>query len=242
MAGESCIFLPAARGFLKPGSHKPLSEAKTRKLEKIVRKIFHNAGIQPTRISVVYCQQPLILAELSDNSGVSARGKLVGKLGEPKYKGSAVAWLSKKSLTLFEKATEPCTVTSEIIPKQPVEDAASNGNEVAKVVYKTNIDLRGVATGILLKELPPKLKYGQLKRELPFIVKGQQLTKKSGKLNAILTFATPTECSAAFDALQSFMIEGHHVSGNDMLRIFSKSSWWSLYNYIHVGAIHNPVW
>ncbi len=124
-----------------------------------------------------------------------------------------MAWLPKKSLQLFEKASSPCLESTAKQKAEP-EEPAPNGSTEPKVpvtAYKSNTELRGVATGILLKALPQSIKYGQLKKDLPFHVKGINLMKKSGKLNAILTFTSPTECSAAYDALQTFTLEGQPV-------------------------------
>uniref|UniRef100_A0A0X3NVL6 RRM domain-containing protein n=1 Tax=Schistocephalus solidus TaxID=70667 RepID=A0A0X3NVL6_SCHSO len=46
---------------------------------------------------------------------------------------------------------------------------------------------------------------------LPFRCKSLELFKKSGKRNGVISFSTPEECGAAFDALQSFEYEGSKV-------------------------------
>uniref|UniRef100_A0A5K3G0J6 RRM domain-containing protein n=1 Tax=Mesocestoides corti TaxID=53468 RepID=A0A5K3G0J6_MESCO len=76
---------------------------------------------------------------------------------------------------------------------------------------KSNADLRGIATRILLKGLPSKVKYAHFKKSLPVTPKNITLAKKSGHRRAVLTFASAADCSAAFDAFQTFIYEGHSL-------------------------------
>lgn len=111
------------------------------------------------------------------------------------------------------------------------EVAENEADENGTLKLKLNTDLRGKATAILLRNLPTLINFGSFKSSLPFRTKAVQLFKKSGRRNALISFSTATECSAAFDALQNFVFEGHSVIFS--LNISCLKSYWFLLSRHH---------
>lgn len=106
IVNDGCVLLPAAKAFFKHGMKKPLSEKTVQKLEKKARKMFRSANLQPSRISIVYCDHPLVLAEFSgEDMDTEHQNKLANRLThEAKFKGAALAWMPRRGVQMFEKA------------------------------------------------------------------------------------------------------------------------------------------
>ncbi|VDN10570.1 unnamed protein product [Dibothriocephalus latus] len=214
----ACILLPTRPGFLrKPFDGTPLSSRRTEKIEQLAQKVFRSAGLQPSKLSVIHCNHPLVLAEFDISPDI--RSRVLAESGVRKLTYECpIVWTTSARVKAFRKTDiSPKQQQEEEAPhsdSEPVPDNAlglSSGEDGHTAgASKTNEDLRGKATAILLKELPSTVKYTTFRTMLPFRCK-LELFKKSGKRNGLLSFSTPTECGAAFDALQSFEYEGSKV-------------------------------
>ncbi|VDL96538.1 unnamed protein product [Schistocephalus solidus] len=214
--------LPTPPCFLKkPFDGTPFTSKKAMRMENLALKVFRSAGIEPSKLSVIHCNHPLILAEFDSSPDIRSRILVASGVRKVSH-GSPVVWTSREKIKAFRKtgvsAKQQQQEQQQEAPHRDSESVVDNAHSPSSLVddhagveFKTNEDLRGKATALLLKELPSTVKYATFKTMLPFRCKSLELFKKSGKRNGVISFSTPEECGAAFDALQSFEYEGSKV-------------------------------
>ncbi|BHF68817.1 hypothetical protein SprV_0301185800 [Sparganum proliferum] len=214
----ACILLPTAPCFFKkPFNGEPPSSRKTLRIEKMAQKVFGSAGLQPSKLSVIHCNHPLVLAEFDSPFDIRRRALVESRMREVSRRDSPILWTSHPQIMAFRK-TDVSFKQQEETPPSDSKPAPDNTpcpsnpeDDHTGVEFKTNEDLRGRATAILLKELPSTVNYTTFRTTLPFRCKSLELFKKSGKRNGLVSFSTPAECAEAFDALQSFEYEGSKI-------------------------------
>nr|VZI18648.1 unnamed protein product [Spirometra erinaceieuropaei] len=79
----ACILLPTAPCFLKrPFNGEPPSSRTTLRIEKMAQKVFGSAGLQPSKLSVIHCNHPLVLAEFDSSFDIRRRALVESRMRE----------------------------------------------------------------------------------------------------------------------------------------------------------------